>query len=110
MWFYALDSAMNGNIDVSNNVIQDSPYEALHFIGSSVNNVKFSGIKITNVGSFVFQFQCGGSATVQGVVATGVGYYGQYNCGASFQLADQGGNSGWNTSHCGFPPAPFRKS
>jgi len=107
MWFYALDSAMNGNIVCSNNNVQDSPYESIHFIGSTVNNVQFDQIKITNVGSFVWQFQAGGTASVSNVVATGVGYFGQYNCGTAFKLTDGGGNSGWNTTHCGFPPAAY---
>jgi len=109
IWFYALDSAMNGNILVSNNVINDSPYEAFHFIGSQVNNVVFDTIQINKVGSFVFQFQSGGSATVSNVVANNVAYFGQYNCGVQFQLVFGSGNSGWNTTHCGFPPAEYRK-
>jgi len=102
-WFYALDSVMNGNIQFTNNEIVDSPYEAIHFIGNEVNNVAFSNVTITNVGSFVFQFQAGGSASVDQVTATGVSFFGQYNCGVPFVLKVGSGNSGWNTTHCGWP-------
>ncbi len=105
VWFYALDEDMTGEINVSSTTIADSPYEAIHFIGSSVTNVAFDNINITNVGTFVFQLQCGGQASVSDVVASGVGYYGQYNCGVSFVIDYEGeGNDGWNTTHCGFPP------
>jgi hypothetical protein len=107
IWFYALDGVMNGNIQVTNNVIQDSPYEAVHFIGSTVNNVNFNNLQINKAGSFAFQFQCGGTATVNNVVATGIGYFGQYNCGVPFTITWGTGNSGWNTTHCGWPPAAY---
>jgi len=110
IWFYALDSAMNGNIKVTNNQIQDSPYESIHFIGSTVNNVDFDTIQISKVGTFVFQFQSSGSATVSNVVANGVGYYGEYNCGVNFQITFGSGNSGWNNTHCGWPPTSAPKS
>ena len=61
-------------------------------------------VTVTNVGTFVLQYQSAGDGTASDVRATGVGYYGQYNCGAGFRMADGGGNSGWNTTHCGFPP------
>jgi hypothetical protein len=105
IWFYALDSAMNGDIQVTNNVIEQSPYESFHFIGSTVDNVVIDTVTVTNVGSFVFQFQSAGSAKVSNLVATGVGYYGQYNCGVQIKITDGGGNTGWNTTHCGWPPA-----
>jgi len=109
MWFYALDGAMNGNIQVTENQIDNSPYESIHFIGSTVNNVNFDNIVITKVGTFVFQFQSGGSATVNNVAATGVGYYGQYNCGVQFNLDWGTGNQGFNDTHCGWPPAQYKK-
>jgi len=105
MWFYALDGAMTGKIQVTNNVIQDSPYEAIHFIGSSVTNVVFDTLQVNKVGTFVFQFQSAGSASVSNLVATEVGYFGQYNCGVQFTLDFGPGNQGWNNTHCGWPPA-----
>jgi len=104
LWFYALDAAMTGAIDVTDTLIVDSPYEAIQFIGSSVTNVSFANVTVANVGTFVWQLQCGGDAVAAAVVATGSQYAGVYDCGVPFALADGGGNAGWNTTHCGFPP------
>jgi len=106
IWFYALDGAMTGNIQCTNNIINDSPYEAIHFIGSSVTNVVFDNIQVNKVGTFVFQFQSAGSASASNIVANEVGYFGQYNCGVGFTIDFGPGNAGWNNTHCGFPPAP----
>ncbi len=103
IWFYALDEAMSGTINVTNDQIENSPYEAIQFIGSTVTNVHFSNITITNVGTFVFQLQSAGSATASNVTATGVGDAGQYNCGVAFTITQGSGNSGWSPSVCGFP-------
>jgi hypothetical protein len=55
IWFYALDSPMSGAIVVNNTSISSSPYEAIHFIGSSVYNVAFVNVTVSNVSTFVFQ-------------------------------------------------------
>jgi hypothetical protein len=104
-WFFALDGAMNGAIDFHDNLITDSPYEAIHFIGSGVSNINIHNITVRNVGSFVFQFQTNTAGAVSNVVASGVKFYGVYNCGVQANLQDKGGNTGWNTTHCGWPPA-----
>jgi hypothetical protein len=109
LWFFALDSAMTGAIVASSNILRDSPYEAIQFIGSRVDNVALSNVTIDGAGTFAFQFQCAGSGVASGVRASGVGFFGQYNCGVGFALRDGGGNSGWNTTHCGWPPSlPFQ--
>lgn len=105
LWFYAEDEAMTGAIAVSNTTITASPYEAVQFMGSSVTGVSLTDVNVDSVGTFVFQFQSPGAGSASSVVATGVGYFGQYNCGVQFDLADGGGNAGWNSTHCGFPPA-----
>lgn len=104
LWFYASDEPMTGSINVANMSILGSPFEAIQFIGSSVIGVDFHNISVEGTGTFVFQFQCPGSGSAASVVASGVGYYGQYNCGVQFELSNDGGNDGWNTTHCGFPP------
>ena len=105
VWFYALDHPLAAAIAVTNTRIFDSPYEAFQFIGSRVDNVTVVNATVVNVGTFVWQAQAPGSASAAGVVATGTQYFGVYDCeGAAFTLADAGGNAGWNTSHCGFPP------
>ncbi|MGD0554784.1 MAG: choice-of-anchor D domain-containing protein, partial [Streptosporangiaceae bacterium] len=103
IWLYADDSAMTGTVNITNNTIVDSPYEAFQFIGSSITNVNISDNTVTNVGSFVFQDQASGAVSVSGVTATGVGDAGTYDCGSGMTYTDGSGNSGWSSTVCGFP-------
>lgn len=111
MWFFALDSAMTGTINVSGNEIDQSPYEAYQFQGALEGGKPISGVHISNetvngVGTYVFQNQTSGSATVSGVTATNVGVGGVEDCGSGFALGLGSGNTGWSaTPTCGFPGA-----
>jgi hypothetical protein len=110
LWFYAQEKAMNAAVQVKGLLVQDSPYEAIQFIGQDVTDVAFEDVRVINVGTFVLQLQANsGSASFRNVTATGVGYFGQYYCGTAgtFSIQLEGSlNSGFNTTHCGFPPAP----
>ena len=55
---------------------------------------------VTNVGTFVFQDQAPGSATVSGTTATGVGDAGILSCGSGFTLTQGSGNSGFTSTTC----------
>jgi len=103
IWLYADDSAMSGTVNITDNTIEDSPYEAFQFIGSSITNVNISDNTVTNVGTFVFQDQAPGAVSVSGVAATGVGDAGTYDCGSGMTYTDGSGNSGWSSTVCGFP-------
>jgi hypothetical protein len=111
MWFFALDSAMTGTINVSGNEIDSSPYEAYQFEGTLEGGKPISGVHISNdtvngVGTYVFQNQTSGSASVSGVTATNVGVGGVEDCGSGFALTLGSGNTGWSsTPTCGFPGA-----
>jgi len=41
LWFAAFDSPLDGRVEARHNLIHDSAYEAVQFIGSSVTNVHF---------------------------------------------------------------------
>jgi F5/8 type C domain/Pectate lyase superfamily protein/Abnormal spindle-like microcephaly-assoc'd, ASPM-SPD-2-Hydin len=103
IWLYADDSAMTGTINITNNTIENSPYEAFQFIGSNISNVNISDNTVTGVGTYVFQNQAPGSVSVSGVTATGVGQAGVYDCGSGMTITQGSGNSGWSTTVCGFP-------
>ncbi|GAA5022536.1 discoidin domain-containing protein [Kitasatospora paranensis] len=111
MWFFALDSAMAGTINISDNQILSSPYEAYQFQGTleggkPISNVHISNDTVNGVGTYVFQIGTTGSADVSGVTATNVGVAGAQNCGSGFALTVGPGNSGWSaTPTCGFPGA-----
>ncbi|HYZ55109.1 MAG TPA: choice-of-anchor D domain-containing protein, partial [Streptosporangiaceae bacterium] len=114
IWFYASDEAMTGTINVDNNTILDSPYDAFGFVGDyipggnppakAITNVFINGATVRNVGTFVVQLQSAGSATMSNVTATGVGMDGMMACAYGIVLTQGPGNSGWSGSECAFPP------
>jgi hypothetical protein len=113
LWFDARDAAMSGLTNIDNILIQQSPYEAIHFVsGSNIINVKINNATIQNTGTWVVQEQVAGSATITNSTATGTQAPGPiYNCGVGFTLTDGGGNSGifgpaacQNITKPAFPP------
>jgi hypothetical protein len=114
IWFYASDEDMTGTINVDNNTILDSPYDAFGFVGDyipggnppakAITNVFINGAIVRNVGTFVAQLQSAGSATMSNVTATGVGLDGMMACAYGIVLTQGSGNSGWSGSECAFPP------
>ncbi|MDQ1701940.1 MAG: hypothetical protein QOF57_1192, partial [Frankiaceae bacterium] len=122
IWFWPLDKPLNAStINITNNDIIDSPGPAFQFEnmappvgdgvrtrgvnGNATSNVNITNNTVTNVGTFVFQNQSPGAATVSGLVATGVGVSGTMDCGSGFVVTQGTGNSGWSTSSCGMPAA-----
>ncbi len=108
IWFYALDAAMTGIINVNDSEIDDSSYEAIQFTGLNISNVTFNNVNIQGAGTFAVQVQAPGTATFNHVTALGLGVQGQYSCqGPNFTATIGAGNSGWNTKpYCGpwLPP------
>lgn len=107
LWFYALDEPMTGTIEVTDNTILDSPYEAVQFVGSSNTNIHIDHLTVTNVGTFVVQIQSGGSVSMSHVTASGTqGIAGVYDCGYGLVIDSGPGNSGWDTTWCDdMPPS-----
>ena len=108
LWFYALDAPMTGTINVDDDTIIDSSYEAVHFTGKRITNITLNHVNIIGVGTFVVQIQASGSATFNAVTVSGPRAPGQYSCqGANFQIIDGGGNTGWDVKpYCGIWPTP----
>jgi Pectate lyase superfamily protein/F5/8 type C domain/Abnormal spindle-like microcephaly-assoc'd, ASPM-SPD-2-Hydin len=119
IWIYPAQSSMSSTINITGNTILNSPYEAFMFqnsnaysgsatltaptTGNSVTGVNITNNTVTNVGTFVFQDQAPGSATVSGTTATGVGDAGVFTCGSGFTLNQGTGNSGFSTTTCSMP-------
>ncbi len=104
LWFYAVDEAMSGKIVVSQNEIDNSVNEAIQFLGVGITNVSLDHIAINGAGTFAVQEQSPGSASFSYVTASGLGAStGIYNCGDPFTITQGSGNTGWNTTSCGFP-------
>jgi hypothetical protein len=119
LWFDADQTWGGGPVNVSNELIEQSPFEAIQWVEGTITGVNLSNISIIGTGTFALQEQTGGSATVTNVTATGVaqaneGNAPSYSCeGTSFTLTDDGGNSGISPTQCNgdnptpvYPPYP----
>ncbi|MEY9910809.1 riboflavin synthase alpha subunit [Catenulispora sp. MAP12-49] len=119
LWFDGSQGAITGPINVSNALIEQSPFEAVQWVEGTVSGVSLNNVTIAGTGTFAMQEQTGGTATFQNVVATGVaqanaGNAPSYSCeGNSFAITDNGGNSGVSPTQCVsdnptpvFPPYP----
>ncbi|SEG56733.1 parallel beta-helix repeat (two copies) [Actinacidiphila yanglinensis] len=113
LWFDGSQGAITGPIDVSNVLIEQSPYEAVQWVEGTISGVSLSNVTIAGTGTFALQEQTGGAATFTGVTATGIGASSPvYNCeGGNFAVTDGGGNSGIDgTPYCGGWPTPVLPS
>jgi hypothetical protein len=113
LWFDGSQGTIAGPINVSNTLIQQSPYEAIQWVEGTINGVNLNGVTIQGTGTFALQEQTGGTASATNVTATGVaqvnaGNAPSYSCeGSGFAITDKGGNSGINPTQCnGDNPAP----
>ncbi len=111
LWFDGEQGAVAGPINVTNALIEQSPFEAVQWVEGTVDNVNLNNVTIAGTGTFAMQEQDPGTATFTNVTATGVNgpTPGIYNCeGGGFTVTDGGGNSGVISSspYCGPWPTP----
>ncbi|MFJ6212207.1 choice-of-anchor D domain-containing protein [Streptomyces sp. NPDC092296] len=109
LWFDGSQGAITGPINVSNALIEQSPYEAIQWVEGTVSGVNLTNVTIAGTGTFALQEQTGGAAKFTNVTATGVnGPAAVYSCeGGNFVVTDGGGNSGiGGTPVCGGFPTP----
>lgn len=109
LWFFALDQPLDAVIHVNDNLILDSNYEAIHFIGNSVTNITFDNNQIVGAGTYAIENRAnGGSVTFTNTTATGLGRGSYFSCASGFTLNMGAGNSGWNnTAVCPTYPTPI---
>ncbi|WP_042372075.1 choice-of-anchor D domain-containing protein [Streptacidiphilus neutrinimicus] len=109
LWFDGSQGAITGPINVSNTLIEQSPYEAIQWVEGTISGVNLNTVTIAGTGTFALQEQTGGAASFTNVTATGVnGPAPVYNCeGGNFVVTDNGGNSGISgTPYCSGWPTP----
>ncbi|HEY3751524.1 MAG TPA: choice-of-anchor D domain-containing protein, partial [Pseudonocardiaceae bacterium] len=109
LWFDGSQGAITGPINVSNALIEQSPFEAVQWVEGTVSGVNLNNVTIAGTGTFAMQEQTGGTASFTNVTATGVnGPAAVYSCeGSAFSVTDGGGNTGVSgTPFCGEFPAP----
>ena len=109
LWFDGVQGAITGPINVTNALIEQSPFEAVQWVEGTISGVHLNNVTIAGTGTFALQEQTPGAATFTNVTATGVnGPAPVYSCeGGNFTVTDGGGNSGiGGRPYCGPWPAP----
>ncbi len=112
LWFDGSQGSVTGPINVSNALIEQSPFEAIQWVEGTVSGVNLNNVSIIGTGTFALQEQTGGAATFTNVTATGVAQANEgndpsYNCeGTGFAITDDGGNSGISPAGCSVGDAP----
>jgi F5/8 type C domain/Pectate lyase superfamily protein/Abnormal spindle-like microcephaly-assoc'd, ASPM-SPD-2-Hydin len=112
LWFDGNQGTVTGPINVTNALIEQSPFEAIQWVEGEVNGVNLNNVTIAGTGTFALQEQDPGTASATNVVATGVaqanaGNAPSYSCeGSGFTITDGGGNSGITPTQCNGWPAP----
>jgi hypothetical protein len=92
---------------VSDSVLRDSTYAAIHFVGSSVTNVRLVRDSIQHPGTFGVQVQANGGMTATGVTARNVGARkGTYLCPSANRFTILGVIKGLAGRYCGPFPKP----
>jgi hypothetical protein len=122
IWFWPQQENLNATVNIDNNQINNSPYEAFMFQnstmytgsavqtgngGNTITNVHIDNNTVNGVGTYVLQEQAAGSVEISGLVATNVGVSGQMNCAntTDFTITQGSGNSGWTSTSCPMPAA-----
>ena len=106
LWFDGSQGWGGGPVNVSNTLIEQSPFEAIQWVEGTISGVNLSNVSIIGTGTFALQEQTGGTATATNVTATGVAQANQgnnpsYSCeGTAFAITDGGGNSGISPAGC----------
>ena len=112
LWFDASQGTVTGPINVTNTLIEQSPYEAIQWVEGTISGVSLNTVTIAGTGTFALQEQTPGSVKTTNVTATGVaqanaGKAPSYSCeGTNFTVTDSGGNSGITPTQCNGWPAP----
>ncbi|NEA33321.1 discoidin domain-containing protein [Streptomyces sp. SID13031] len=105
----AYDTQINAQVRFTNNRLVASPWSAYQFVdgggvGRRVQNVSVDGGSIEGAGTFAFQAETTGAASISNVAASNIGRAGVYNCaypGGTFSLNRGAGNSGWDSTWSG---------
>ncbi len=94
LWFDGEQGAVTGPINVTNALIEQSPFEAIQWVEGTVSGVNLNNVSIIGTGTFALQEQTGGAATLTNVTATGVAQANEgndpsYSCeGTGFALTE----------------------
>lgn len=108
LWFWAGDEPMNGTINATRNLITDSSYPAIQFLGKSITNVNLERNTIDGAGTFGVQLNAAGAAVLNRNTAGNLGAAGVYACAKDFAISSTR-NTGLDERTCTYPvPGPLQ--
>ncbi|HUN33217.1 MAG TPA: choice-of-anchor D domain-containing protein, partial [Trebonia sp.] len=111
LWFDGNQGWGGGPVNVTNALIEQSPFEAVQWVEGSITGVNLNDVSIIGTGTFALQEQTSGSASLTNVTATGVAQANEgndpsYSCeGTGFALTESG-VSGVDPAGCSVGDAP----
>lgn len=96
IWLYALEKPISARIVLANNVIEDSPCEAIQLLGPRrIDGVKIENLLVRGPATSLFSFQTNGSLTAAGVVVEPRGSLMRVELPEGFALSEGPANRGW---------------
>lgn len=108
LWFWAGDEPMTGTINATRNLITDSSYPAVQFLGEPITNVTLDRNTLDGAGTFGVQLNAGGFATLNRNTARNLGAAGIYDCAEGFTISSTR-NEGLDDRTCAYPvPGPLQ--
>jgi len=111
LWFDGNQGWGGGPVNVTNALIEQSPFEAVQWVEGSITGVNLNDVSIIGTGTFALQEQTSGSASLTNVTATGVAQANEgndpsYSCeGTGFALTESN-VSGVDPAGCSVGDAP----
>jgi len=101
LYVWPQEAPFSGGILFEDLEIYNSSWAGITFSDGHMEKVQFKNIKIIESPWAMELHSIGGSADLNGVVATQIDVVGVASCvGDAFKLNDLGGNSGWNSTKC----------
>ncbi|MGE5562828.1 MAG: hypothetical protein ACM3ZV_05890 [Bacillota bacterium] len=86
LWFYALDQAIDADVEVTDNELDDSTIAAVQFLGKPIRNVRFRSLSIDGANHWL-QVQSGGEASFAEVRARGLRLGDYVRCDGDFRAS-----------------------
>lgn len=90
LWFYALDAAIDADVQAVGNVLIDSSEEAVQFLGKPISTVTIDRLTIEGAHGAALQIQAAGAAMLRDGRVRGVSGPGVLRCHADFTLKVSG--------------------
>lgn len=107
IWFFALDQPLTATINVDDNKVIDSNYEAFNFMGNTITGITLNRNEVIGAGTYAIENRANtGSVTFNYLSATGLGRGGYLSTGTGMTVVEGTGNTGWSGTPVFVNPYP----